>query len=68
MANYKVIFDLEAGKQIKKSRIQKEQISKIIDRLEFNPENIGKFVEGSKGQIREVYIGYGQLQALLYNY
>ena len=57
MTNYTVIFDIEAGKQIKKARVYKEQISKIIDRLEINPENIGKFIEGSKGLIREIYIG-----------
>jgi len=57
MNNYRVLFDIKAGRQIKKAGTQKEQISKIIDRMESNPESIGKFVEGSKGMIREVYIG-----------
>ena len=62
MRNYSLIFDDIWKKQIKKiDPSTKQEISKILDKLEENPENIGKPLLYTKSRIREIRIKHYRL-------
>jgi len=58
MAKYTLLFDDVWIKQLKKLDLTtKKNISKVLDKLEERPEDVGKPLRYSGGKLREVRIG-----------